>query len=155
MSSFLAFVSAVVVRGAGLGRKIGVPTANLKVSPRKALPRGVFRVEVSGAGFVKRAGVCNVGTRPTVDRVPRRHVEVHIPGFRGDLYGRRLRVGFVRKLRDEKRFASMDALKAQIKKDIIRALAVRPLPIFKGGGTSAPARPGVDRRIHGEDQRGR
>lgn len=110
---------AVVVRGAGLGRKIGVPTANLKVSPRRALKNGVFKVLVSGKALGSaRAGVCNVGVRPTVDGSGQRHVEVHIPGFSGNLYGKRLRVQFLAKIRDEKRFSSLGTLKAQIRRDI-------------------------------------
>lgn len=110
---------ALVVRGAGLGRKIGVPTANLKVSSRRALRNGVFKVLVSGKALGQSwKGVCNVGVRPTVDGSGLRHVEVHIPGFSGNLYGKRLRVRFLAKIRDEKRFASLGALKVQIRKDI-------------------------------------
>ena len=114
---------ARVVRGAGLGRKLGVPTANLAVPPQKKVPKGVFKVLVSGAKLGReRLGVCNVGVRPTVDSLPRRHVEVHIPRFRGDLYGSILKVTFKEKLRAEKRFPSLAALKAQIRRDIRTAL---------------------------------
>jgi len=118
------FLTGRVVKGQGLGRRFGVPTANLKVEEGKLLPRGVYKVLVSGPGALgrSRVGVCNVGTRPTVGGAPRVHVEVHIPGFTGDLYGKTLRADFLKRLRAERKFPSLDALKAQIKKDIARAL---------------------------------
>ena len=110
-----------VVRGAGLGRTIGVPTANIQVSPRRQFPNGVFEVEVSGRKLrPPRRAVCNIGTRPTVDRSGKRRVEVHIPGFKGSLYGATLEVRLLRKLRGERRFASLSALKRQIRRDIGR-----------------------------------
>ena len=103
-------LKGVVVRGAGLGAKLGFPTANLDVQTDI---RGVWEVEVLG-----RKAVCNVGVRPTVSGDRKLVVEVHIPGFREDLYGRTLSVEFVRKIRDEKKFASVDELKAQIALDL-------------------------------------
>lgn len=118
-----ALARGIVIRGAGLGRKLGVPTANIRVDPRQRLPKGVFKVLVSGRALGReRKAVCNVGTRPTVDRGRRRHVEVHIPRFRGDLYGKTLTVKFVLRIREERKFASLGALKAQIKRDIKEAL---------------------------------
>ena len=108
------------MRGAGLGRALGWPTANIKTGQSiRHLPRGVFRVTVSGQALGRRrAAVCNVGRRPTVARAGRLQVEVHIPGFEGSLYGKTLCVKFLEKIREEKRFASLKALKAQVRRDI-------------------------------------
>ena len=106
-----------VVRGEGLGRKLGFPTANLKIPPAARPPRGVWRVKVAGTTLGERLAVCNVGVRPTVGG-KRLVVEVHIPGFRGDLYGRTLTVEFLAAIRAEKKFSSLAALKAQIGRDV-------------------------------------
>jgi riboflavin kinase/FMN adenylyltransferase len=106
-----------VVRGERVGRKLGFPTANIKVSPAARPPRGVWKVLVKGTTVGERIGACNVGVRPTLGGV-RLVVEVHIPGFRGDLYGRTLSLRFLSKIRAERRFPSLGALKAQIRKDV-------------------------------------
>lgn len=106
-------VTGLVVRGDGRGAGLGFPTANLKVDGPLPEP-GVWAVEVQGLG----RGVCNVGTRPTVDGKTGMHVEVHIPGFSGDLYGKTLTVTFLKKLRPEMRFPGLSELKAQIKRDL-------------------------------------
>jgi riboflavin kinase/FMN adenylyltransferase len=109
-----------VVRGLGLGAKLGFPTANLKVSPELLAPPGVFhvRAEVPHAGALD--AVCAVGYRPTLGRGLTRAVEVHIPGWSGDLYGKTLRIEFLRKLRGEKKFKSLEALRRAIARDIGR-----------------------------------
>lgn len=114
-------VSGHVVHGDKLGRTLGLPTANLLMR-RKVLPlRGVYAVEAFdlSAGLDARPlpGVANVGSRPTVQGVQAR-CEVHLLNYQGDLYGRRLRVVFRHKLRDEQRFPSLDALKAAIEADV-------------------------------------
>lgn len=113
-------MTGTVVRGDGLGRKLGFPTANLARRRGELPARGVYLVEVDGAGPRPRWGVCNVGVRPTVGG-RRLVVEVHLPRFRGSLYGRRLAVRFVRRLRGERRFPSLSALEAQIRRDVSRA----------------------------------
>lgn len=105
-----------VVRGEGMGRKLGFPTANLKLPSSARPPRGVWKVLVRGTMLGERLGACNVGVRPTLGGV-RLVVEVHIPGFRGDLYGRTLTLKFLSRIRAERRFASLGALKAQIRAD--------------------------------------
>lgn len=108
-----------VVKGKGRGEVLGFPTANLKVPSLKILPgNGVYSgyVQVEGK---KYRGIINVGCRPTFEerlRYPR--VEVFIIGFKGKLYSRILKVEFVEKIRDEKKFNNAEALKLQIKKDI-------------------------------------
>lgn len=116
-----------VVRGDGMGRKLGFPTANLKLPPAARPPRGVWEVLARGTTLGERRAVCNVGVRPTLGG-RRLVMEVHVPGFRGDLYGRTLSVSFVRRLRGERRFPSLAALKAQIGRDVAslrRGRAVR------------------------------
>ena len=105
----------VVVAGNHLGRTIGFPTANMKMyEPLKLLPgNGVYFVEVESLGR-KFTGMCNIGTRPTVNAGTDRTVETHIFDFDEDIYGLDLKVTFLRKIRDERRFASLDALKAQL-----------------------------------------
>lgn len=106
-----------VVRGERVGRKLGFPTANIKTPSSARPPRGVWRVLVKGTTVGERIGACNVGVRPTLGGV-RLVVEVHIPGFRGDLYGRTLSLSFLSRIRAERRFPSLGALKAQIRKDV-------------------------------------
>ncbi|MFC1748691.1 bifunctional riboflavin kinase/FAD synthetase [Pseudomonadota bacterium] len=106
-------MSGRVARGDQRGRQWGFPTANIHLH-RKATPvRGVFAVEMFGVTGEPVAGVANVGTRPTVDGT-RTLLEVHLFDFVGDIYGRYVEVVFLHKLRDEVRFASLDALKQQI-----------------------------------------
>jgi riboflavin kinase/FMN adenylyltransferase len=105
-----------VVRGAQLGRKLGYPTANLRLGSRVAPVGGVFAVKVRGVRAQSMPGVASLGTRPTVDG---REVllEAHLFDFDGDLYGKRLEVEFAKKLRDEEKFDSLDAMVKQIDLD--------------------------------------
>lgn len=106
-----------VVRGRRLGRRLGFPTANLKVAAAASL-RGVWRVRVRGTTLGERLAVCNVGSRPTLGGRSGLVVEVHIPGFAGDLYGRTLSVAFLSRIRRERRFPNLAALKARIRRDV-------------------------------------
>jgi len=106
-----------VVRGDGMGRKLGFPTANIKAGSAARPPRGVWRVNVRGTKVGSRPAVCNVGVRPTLGGT-RLVVEVHIPGWKGSLYGRTLTVEFLSAIRAEKKFPSLAALKAQIRRDV-------------------------------------
>ena len=109
-----------VVRGLRLGRDLGFPTANLPLGRRRAPVAGIFAVRVRGAGSAALAGVASLGTRPTVDGT-RPLLEAHLFDFDGDLYGREIEVEFVRKLRDEERFATLAALTAQMHCDAAAA----------------------------------
>jgi riboflavin kinase/FMN adenylyltransferase len=112
-----------VRRGQQLGRKLGYPTANLALH-RKVVPLwGIFAVRVSGAGLVDHPAVVSLGTRPTINGTDPL-LEVHVFDWEGDLYGRYLDVDFVQRLRDEKRFDSLDALVAQMHRDAAQARAV-------------------------------
>jgi riboflavin kinase/FMN adenylyltransferase len=115
-----------VVRGDGVGRRLGFPTANIKLPPSARPPRGVWRVKVSGTTLGERLGACNVGVRPTLGGL-RLVVEVHIPGFKGDLYGRTLTLTFLSAIRAEKKFPSLAALKSQIRRDVASLTAGRVL----------------------------
>lgn len=109
-------MSGRVAHGDKRGRTIGFPTANIHLH-RKASPvSGVYVVEMYGIEGEPVPGVANVGIRPTVNGT-RAQLEVHLFGFDDDIYGRHVQVEFRHKLRDEQRFESFDALKAQIEKD--------------------------------------
>ena len=109
-----------VVSGRQVGRTIGFPTANICTEPRQLVPAiGVYWVEVTIENTMY-SGVCNIGTRPTFD-AEGLTVEVHISGFEGNIYGKRLDVVFCRRLRDEMAFETPESLAAQIRKDLQRA----------------------------------
>ena len=106
-----------VVRGRQLGRTLGMPTANLAVRHHRPALGGVFVVRAHGIGDAPIDGVANLGVRPSVTDDPRPFLEVHLFDWHGDCYGAHLCVEFLHKLRDEQRFASLDALTAQIHRD--------------------------------------
>lgn len=108
----------VVVAGKQLGRTIGFPTANMELyEPLKIVPaNGVYLVDVNVLGRNYK-GVCNIGNRPTVGENQSRTIETHILNFDEDIYGLEMSIEFVAKIRDEKKFASMDELREQISKD--------------------------------------
>lgn len=124
-----------VVRGLQLGRKLGYPTANLRVPYGRAPVGGIFAVRVSGAGLSRWPAVASLGTRPTVGGVEPL-LEAHLFDFDGDLYGQRIELEFVAKLRDEERFADLDTMVAQIHRDAHAARAVlAPHPAPAGNPT--------------------
>lgn len=113
-----------VVQGKQLGRTIGFPTANLELPTQKCLPRdGVYAIQamIKNPDAATQApaqvlGVMNIGMRPTVDG-DQRSVEVHLFDWQGDLYDQELSVNLIRFIRPERKFDSLDALKAQIRSD--------------------------------------
>ena len=107
-----------VISGHGLGRKIGIPTANIMINdPKKIIPlSGVYAGWLEFEG-TKRESVLCLGSRPTFNR-EEEAIEVHIPEFGGNLYGKEVKVGFSQRLRDIEKFESQQALVQQIKKDI-------------------------------------
>jgi riboflavin kinase/FMN adenylyltransferase len=109
-----------VVQGNRLGRSLGFPTANLQIERRRPPVHGIFAVRVRGAADAPLPGVASLGTRPTVDG-EHTLLEAHVFDFSGDLYGREIEVEFVAKLREEERFASLDALVAQMHADAAQA----------------------------------
>ncbi len=115
------FLSGIVRKGAGIGRKLGYPTANIEADVRKILPMGIFAVEVS-IGDKSFKGVASVGRRPTLNTLGGRVIcEVHILNFNKDIYGEVLGVKFLYKIREEKKFESIDKLVYEIKNDIEKA----------------------------------
>jgi len=110
-----------VAHGFQRGRTIGFPTANIALRRRRSPVHGVYAVWVGGLGARPRAGVANVGNRPTVDGGDAFWLEVHLFDFDELIYGRHVDVRFVRKLRDEKKFESFEALKRQIQRDAAAA----------------------------------
>ncbi|HEU5050609.1 MAG TPA: riboflavin biosynthesis protein RibF [Gemmatimonadales bacterium] len=117
-------VSGRVERGAGRGRTIGVPTINLAAPPARKLlpPDGVYAVRVD-TPVGRFGGMLNQGGRPTFGDTGR-NLEAHLFGFEGDLYGRAVRVEWVARIRDVRRFASADELKSQLAHDRARAEAL-------------------------------
>jgi riboflavin kinase / FMN adenylyltransferase len=111
-------LAAKVVEGDKLGQQLGFPTANLDCAGLVLPPNGVYAAHGTVRSRTHHA-VLNIGRRPTVSQpTPQLRVEVHLLDFSGDLYGDEMEVTFVAKLRDEKRFASLDELKVQIARDI-------------------------------------
>lgn len=115
-------MSGRVAHGDKRGRTIGFPTANIHLH-RKASPLlGVYAVEMYGIEGEPVPGVANVGIRPTVDGT-RAQLEVHLFDYQGDLYGHHVQVEFRHKIREERKFDSFEALKAQIERDSAQARA--------------------------------
>jgi riboflavin kinase/FMN adenylyltransferase len=113
----------VVVKGAGRGRKLGFPTANVLPQTPVLPPHGVYAVEAILDGQA-RPGIANLGVRPTfAGGSGEMLLEVHLFDFDGDLYGRELEVCFVEFLRPERKFVDPAALRAQVAEDIARARA--------------------------------
>jgi riboflavin kinase/FMN adenylyltransferase len=125
-------ISGRVQHGAKLGRTLGFPTLNLRIAHakrmRSAAVHGVFAVRVHGLAPLAINGVASVGLRPTVDDSGRWLLEVHLFDFAQQIYGRLVRVEFVRKLRDEEKYDSVAELSAAIRRDAEHARA-----LFAGG----------------------
>lgn len=111
-------ISGRVIYGRQLGRTIGTPTANVELRRLRAPLSGVYVVEVTGAGLESARAVANIGVRPTVDDSIKANLEVHLLDRDLDLYGQYIEVTFRHKLREEKKFDSLDQLKDNIKLDI-------------------------------------
>src|SRR6476660_7083941 len=113
-------IDGIIMRGDQRGRTLGFPTANLCTENELLPPHGVYATTAT-VGQRVYASVTNIGTRPTVDQSGRTVVETHIFDLNKDLYGGAIRIGFVQRLRDERAFESLDALRAQIDADCRRA----------------------------------
>ena len=114
------YIDGTVIEGDRRGRTIGFPTANLHTDNELLPPNGVYATTVTINGVV-RPSVTNIGVRPTVDTSGRVTIETHIFDLEADLYGAPMRVGFVQRLRDERAFESLEALRTQIAADCGRA----------------------------------
>ena len=113
-------IAGRVIHGEKLGRKLGFPTANIALRRRPPVS-GIFAVRVHGLDGAPRSGVASIGTRPTVSSSGRVLLEVYVFDFDAPLYGRRLTVEFLHKLRDEARYPDLDALTRQIGADVREA----------------------------------
>ncbi len=109
-------ISGKVIHGKKKGRELGFPTANIHMLHNRPPLKGVFIVKLDN-----KYGVANLGTRPTISGINKLHLEVHVLNFSEDLYGQHVHVTFLKKLRDEKKFKSIDKLKTQIKLDVQEA----------------------------------
>ena len=117
-------LSGAVISGAGLGSKIGFPTANLDIRGMQLPPNGVYAVKVFRGGATL-SGVCNIGLRPTVDvSAMAPIVEVHLFDLSADLVGEKLSLEFLKFLRPEQKFTGLEELKEQIAKDCSEARAI-------------------------------
>lgn len=106
-----------VVHGAKRGRELGFPTANLRLARPRAALTGIFAVRCHGVATRGLEGVASLGFNPAVRRGGPATLEAFLFDFGGDLYGRRISIEFLKKLRDEAHFASLEALAAQIERD--------------------------------------
>jgi riboflavin kinase/FMN adenylyltransferase len=133
-------IEGKVEYGNQLGRELGFPTANIHLRDRVTPVHGIFAVRVGlGESECSWPGVASLGTRPTVNEVAEPLLEVHLFDFEGDLYGQRMAVEFVAKLRDEMKFDGLDALKEQIRHDARSAreiLGMNPALIDANQATS-------------------
>ncbi len=126
-------VTGTVVKGGGIGRDLGFPTANIRPHHRVMPPDGVYAAKVVLDEGPERPAAVNIGIRPTIDtedgEVPRL-VEAHILDFDGELYGRTIEVAFWQYLRPERRFASLESLRTAIAADVgeIREIVAAELP---------------------------
>ncbi|HEY4531351.1 MAG TPA: bifunctional riboflavin kinase/FAD synthetase [Luteimonas sp.] len=109
-----------VVRGRQLGRTLGFPTANLRFGGKAPALQGIYATRVHGVGDAPWPSVSSFGTRPTVDGIEPL-LEAHLFDFDGDLYGRRIEVEFVARLRDEEKYPDLPTLVAQMDRDAARA----------------------------------
>ena len=113
-------IDGSVVQGQKRGRDLGFPTANLCAENELVPPVGVYATTVT-LDAIAYPSITNIGTRPTFESGETTVIETHVMNFDQDLYGAKLRIGFVQRLRDEKKFEGVDALKAQIHADRARA----------------------------------
>ncbi len=134
-----------VVRGEQLGRKLGFPTANLRLARRQTPMDGIFAVRVHGVdpgaglggvashaeGGRGLAGVASLGTRPTVGGT-RPLLEAHVFDFAGDLYGREIEVEFIARLREERKFDNLDAMVVQMHQDAADARSALAADLLLG-----------------------
>lgn len=110
-------IAGRVSHGDKLGRQLGFPTANIQMKHRRPALTGVYAVSVEGLAEQRIAGVANLGVRPTATSRGRARLEVHLFDWTQNCYGAHIRVHFLHKLREEHKFESLDALRAQIARD--------------------------------------
>jgi riboflavin kinase/FMN adenylyltransferase len=117
-------IEGIVLPGAALGRTIGFPTANLALGAYQRPAFGVYAVTIDIGDGARRLGVANIGVKPSVAAGAEPLLEVHLFDYADDLYGRRIEAALVKFIRPEQKFASFDALKAQIAADALTARTI-------------------------------
>jgi riboflavin kinase/FMN adenylyltransferase len=122
-------IRGIVIPGDRRGRAIGFPTANVLLGRHLEPARGVYAVTTALADGRRLRGVANIGRRPTVSAVPESLLEVNLFDFAGDIYGEEIEVALIAFLRPERRFAGVDALRAQIAADAAEARRVLDLAV--------------------------
>jgi riboflavin kinase/FMN adenylyltransferase len=120
-------VLGTVIKGGALGRRLGVPTANINPHHEIVPPSGVYAVRII-FNHRQLKGACYIGKKPTFKRKGARQIEVHIFNFHKNIYRRYLEIQFIRKIRNERKFSCCASLVARIKKDICLAKRVISLP---------------------------
>ena len=132
-------ISGRVIQGDRIGRTLGFPTANIRMRHNRPPLTGIFAVRVHGIGAEPALGAASLGVRPTVHAHGAPTLEVNILDFEGDLYGRQVRVDFLRKLRDEEKFADVETLRRQIARDVqqVREWFAGPARASAGSGKRA------------------
>ena len=120
-NSFLGYnfmLTGIVTKGKGLGKDLNFPTANIHIEePYKLIPKdGVYLVQ-SNLNGMQKYGMMNIGKNPTVSQDHQTHIEVHFFDFDEQLYGEKLQIDLIDRLRDEIKFPNIEALKAQLKQD--------------------------------------
>ena len=115
--------SGIVIKGDGIGKTINYPTANVSLSSQeKIIPKkGVYAVRCELKNKKYCNGVMNIGNRPTIGINQNESIEIHLFDFNENIYGETLNVDVIRKIREEKKFKNIEALKTQITKDCIKA----------------------------------
>jgi riboflavin kinase/FMN adenylyltransferase len=114
-------MSGHVIHGQKLGRTIGFPTINLRITHHRPALHGIFAVQVHGLGDTPKPGVASLGNRPTVEDDGRHLLEVHVFDYNGDCYGQLIQVEFLKKLRDEEKYNDLATLTAAIENDVLTA----------------------------------
>jgi len=111
-------IYGIVVRGKAIGRRIGFPTANIDSHNEIRPPNGIYAVQADIGHRIIVNGVLSIGTRPTFSSDGKTTIELHIPGFHQNLYGRAIEIFFIRKIRDERKFQTVEQLTKQVARDI-------------------------------------
>jgi len=123
---------------ANRGKALGFPTANLETANELLPPNGVYATMTTIDGIV-HPSITNVGVRPTFGDTTKTMIEAYVLGYEGDLYGRVVRLGFVQRLRDERKFDDVDALRAQIEAESAQGGAIVRAIVRVGRVLSDPA----------------
>ena len=133
-------ISGRVIHGLKVGRRLGFPTANVQLKRKRVALSGVFAVTVSGIDKRHLPGAASLGVRPTLAQGLKPMLEVHLLDFDRNLYGSHVTVHFLHKLRDEAKYESMDALRAQIDRDVAETALYFTAEAQRRGGGAEEAR---------------